>query len=550
MASTADLAPSRQASSSTARSILKPSSWILLVLLLIPSLAQVWQQRDMPRFGDFHDDSIYYVTAKSLATGGGYRIESLPGEPAQTKYPPLYPLLLSIAWKFDPQFPRNLTIAAWISWLAFPAVMFQLPALFRRLGFSRGRTWLLLVLFAVNPYVALFSTQLLSEMLFLALVLAAMLLIERSIDAETTRAPAFVAVAAGAIGGLAYLTRSAGVVLFVAAMIYLWLTRKRRRTALFFAAGMLPFVAGWTLWSRLHQLPTNDPSLIYYTDYFRNQLYSLSWSDLHLYVWRNVDSLLWGLGGLIVPKVTGSWLLKILSEVIAVAMIAGIVRMVRRGQGVLYATFAAIGAVLLCVCTFPANERLALPFFPLALAGLLVEMEHFFETARVGLRHKDRSQRVAASGLIAVFALILAGALALQIYVGQVFMHDDAEHHRARIAARIPAYDWARTNLPADASVLATEDVMFYLHTGRHAMRASLPPSLWYREDRAGIVNWFTDLKPFALSHGLSYFEFSGPDTSQGVDDEAADAIDKSTRNHPDLKPLYESPAATIYRFR
>ena len=90
----------------------------------------------MPRFGDFHDDSIYYVTAKSLAGGGGYRIESLPGEPAQTKYPPLYPLLLSIAWKFDPQFPRNLTIAAWISWLAFPAVLFQLPALFRRLEFK------------------------------------------------------------------------------------------------------------------------------------------------------------------------------------------------------------------------------------------------------------------------------------------------------------------------------------------------------------------------------------------------------------------------------
>lgn len=546
MAPTVDLAPAPQTQKSTVPSILKPLSWILLAMLLIPSLAQVWQQRDIPRFGDFHDDSIYYVTAKSLASGGGYRIESLPAEPAQTKYPPLYPLLLSLAWRLDPQFPRNLSIAAWISWLALPAVMFQLPALFRRLGFSTGRTWAVLVLFAVNPYVALFSTQLLSEMLFLALVLAAMLLVERSLEQG---APAFLALAAGVAGGLAYLTRSAGIVLFAAAMIYLW-SRKRRRSGLLFAAGMLPFVAGWTLWSRLHQLPTSDPSLIYYTDYFRNQLYSLSWRDFHLYVWRNVDSLLWGLGGLIVPKVTSSWFLKILAQVIAVAMIAGILRMVRRGQGVLYAMFAAMGAVLLCVCTFPANERLVLPFFPLALAGLIVEMEHVFGTARVGLRHKDRSQRVAASGLIAVFALILAGALALQVYVGQVFMRDDAERHRARIAARVPAYEWARTNLPAGASVLATEDVMFYLHTGRRAMRASLPPSLWYREDRAGIVNWFTDLKSFAQRHGLSYFEFSGPDTSQGVDDEAADSINKKIKSHPDLEPLYESPAETIYRFR
>jgi hypothetical protein len=547
VASTIDLASAQQASRSAARSGLKPLSWILLALLLIPSLAQVWQQRDLPRFGDFHDDSVYYVTAKSLASGAGYRIESLPGEPAQTKYPPLYPLLLSIAWKLDPQFPRNLTIAAWLSWLALPAVLFQLPALFRRLGFSTGRTWLVLILFAVNPYVALFSTQLLSEMLFLALIVTAMLLIERAVDGEPR---AFLAAAAGVAGGLAYLTRSAGIVLFVAAIVYLWMIRKERRAAGFFAAGMLPFVAGWTLWSRMHQLPTSDPSLIYYTDYFRNQLYSLSWSDLHLYIWRNIDSLLWGLGGLIVPKVTGSWFLKILSQVIAVAMMSGIVRMVRRGQGALYAMFAAIGAALLCVCTFPANERLTLPFFPLALAGLVVEMQHFFETARVGLRHKDRSQRIAASCLIGVFALILLGALALQIYVGQVFMNDDAQHHRERTAARIPAYEWARANLPADASVLATEDVMFYLHTGRHAMRASLPPQLWYREDRAGIVNWFTDLKPFAQNHGLSYVEFSGADVTQGVDDEAADAIEKKTRNHLDLKPLFETPASTIYQVR
>jgi hypothetical protein len=546
VASSADIASAHQVSRSVP-SNLKPFSWILLALLLIPSLAQVWQQRDMPRFGDFHDDSVYYVTAKSLASGGGYRIASLPGEPSQTKYPPLYPLLLSIAWKFDPQFPRNLTISAWLSWLAFPAVLFQLPALFRRMGFSAGRTWLLLVLFAVNPYVALFSTQLLSEMLFLALVLASMLLIERSVDGEPR---AFLAAVAGVAGGLAYLTRSAGVVLFVAAIIYLWIIRKQPRRALFFTAGMLPFVAGWMLWSRLHQFPTSDPSLIYYTDYFRNQLYSLSWRDLHLYAWRNIDSLLWGLGGLIIPKVTGSWLLKILSQVIAVAMIAGIVRMVRRGQAVLYTIFAVIGAVLLCVCTFPANERLVLPFFPLALAGLVIEMEHFFETARAGLRHKDRSQRVAASGLIGVFALILAGALALQIYVGQVFMREDAQHHRERIAARVPAYEWARANLPADASVLATEDVMFYLHTGRHAMRASLPPPFWYREDREAIVNWFTDLKPFAQSHGLSYFEFSGPDLTQGVDEEGAAAIDNKTRHHPDLKPLYESPSATVYQIR
>ena len=536
--------------SSADRSIFKPSSWILLLLLLLPSLAQVWQQSDVPRLGDFHDDSIYWVTAKSLGTGSGYHIQSLPGEPYQTKYPPLYPLLLSLAWRIDPAFPHNLPLAAWISWLSLPAVVFQLLPLFRRMGFSPGRTWLLLGLFAVNPYVALFSTQFLSEMLFLALVLAAMLLVERSVDVETSsKSSAALSFAAGIAGGLAAFTRSAGTVLLLAAVIYLC-AKKQRRNALLFAAAMLPFVLGWTLWSRIHHVPTNDPSLIYYTDYFRNQVYSLALSDLHVYVWKNLDGLLWGLGGLIVPNVTSSWFMKILAQVMAVAMISGVVRMVRRGQAQLYGLYAAIAAVLLVVCSFPANERLVLPLFPLALAGLLVEMEHVFDLSRAGLRHRDRSQRVAALGFMTVIATLLAGALALQLYVGQVFMPQDAQNHRVQKATRIQTYEWAKANLPQDATVLSTQDVIFYLYTGRHAMSAVLPTRYWYREDRTNIVNWFTELQPFARDHGLSYFEFYGADPNEGVDAEAAAAIEHGIRTSPELSPLHATPEATLYAFR
>src|SRR5262245_1204078 len=66
------------------------------------------------RFGGYHDDGIYATTAKALATGQGYRIISLPSEPAQTKYPPLYPLLLSLIWRVYPRFPENV---AWLTML-------------------------------------------------------------------------------------------------------------------------------------------------------------------------------------------------------------------------------------------------------------------------------------------------------------------------------------------------------------------------------------------------------------------------------------------------
>ena len=49
---------------------------------LVPSAYLAWTLRTMPHLGFYHDDSIYWVSARSLATGNGYRIESLPGSPA------------------------------------------------------------------------------------------------------------------------------------------------------------------------------------------------------------------------------------------------------------------------------------------------------------------------------------------------------------------------------------------------------------------------------------------------------------------------------------
>ena len=62
----------------------------------------------LPAAGIFHDDGIYVVTARALAEGQGYRIISLPESPPQTKYPILFPWLLSLVWRLAPSFPDNL----------------------------------------------------------------------------------------------------------------------------------------------------------------------------------------------------------------------------------------------------------------------------------------------------------------------------------------------------------------------------------------------------------------------------------------------------------
>src|SRR5678815_1475531 len=110
--------------------------------------------------------------------------------------------------------------------------------LYPSLGISTGRAWLLIFMFAANPYVILFSTQLLSERRFLALSLASMLLVGRGVKGSSGGA-----VAAGAIAGMAYLARSAGLALLVAVVMYLWALRKQRSLAMLFTAAMLPFIA-------------------------------------------------------------------------------------------------------------------------------------------------------------------------------------------------------------------------------------------------------------------------------------------------------------------
>jgi 4-amino-4-deoxy-L-arabinose transferase-like glycosyltransferase len=519
---------------------------LFLVLSLAPSAVFLWRHSDLPSFGDLHDDALYYVSAKSLADGGAYRVESLPGEPSQTKYPPLYPLLLSIAWHIDSQFPHNLPIAAWISWLAFPAILIQLPWVFPRLGITGWPAWLLMTLVALNPYMLVFSSTLVSELAFTALILAAILLTERVVDQDS---PAASALAAGTVAGLAYLTRSAGIVFLIAGPLYLWMRHKRREAALW-AVAMLPFVVSWTIWTRLHQVSTSDPALIYYTDYFRYELYSLSLRDLPLFLWRNIDGLLFGLGSLVLPDVVSSFFFKTVAEVTAIAMIAGVVRMVRRGQALLYALLAAGSCAQLIVWHFPPNERFVLPLFPLALAGLMTEMEHLYSMLRAGLRHRDTGQRVVAAGMLLTVASIMIGAVAIQVYVGQVLLPEQEIAHRAGNAERLAAYDWIRATLPPDALLLSSEDALVFLHTGRHAMRRTLPPPYWYREDHAKIIDWMSNFRAFPAEHGLNYLAFTGVDFRQGITSDDRDAIEKAIRSSPDLSPLYQTETAAVYRFR
>ena len=126
----------------------------ILILLCLPSLLFVWQNRDVPHFGVLQDDGVYMIDAQALAQGAGYRIQSLPAQPFDTRYPPLYPLYLSLTWRIIPSFPANLGLAIMLSWFCLPVVLLLAYLWCRRHAFPIPITWLVVgISVALNPYV-------------------------------------------------------------------------------------------------------------------------------------------------------------------------------------------------------------------------------------------------------------------------------------------------------------------------------------------------------------------------------------------------------------
>lgn len=515
---------------------------LIFAAILLPSLHFVWNNRAMPQFAYLHDDGLLFIGAKSIAQEASYRISSLPENPLQTKFPPLYPLYLSAAWKIDPRFPENLRIATFLSWLMLAGYLALAWIWYRRNGVPEWRIWLLVALLGLNPYVIWFGSILFSDLFFSCWLIAALIVASRKDQGGGVRA----AFLAGVLGGAAYLARSSGIALLIALPAwFLWKRQPRRAVA--FAAGMLPFVAGWGLWTRAHIAHTTDLATMFYTDYMR-YLMHVTWNDMPVILWKNVDQLLYAMGSMALPRIYGLLPVKILTQVIAVAMIAGTVRLVRRQFGIEYGLYALVSCGILLVCNFPSTERYIIPLYPLLLAGLLVELEHMGRMFKAGFRHKDASQRVAARALSAAAALIFVGALGLQVSMSLFFLQETVNQKSAKLRDQQAAYAWIRANLPASAKILSYDDPLLFLYTGRHGVHRPLDPLWWYREDHASIQKAYRELPDYCRSRGLEYIYFTNDDLGRETGSDDQEEVQFMIKNNPELTPVFTAGIGTVYK--
>ncbi len=196
--------------------------------------------------GVFHDDGIYALLARSIASGDGFHYSHLPGAPAAVHYPPLYPLLLAAAWRLAPAFPANVPVLLGlnVALVAAAAVGWYWFATSQLAWSATPAAVVALVATLATPILAL-AGALLSEPLFLAVLWPALLLAERAARSPDTR-PAY---GAGLAIGLLMLVRTHALALLVGLVFVLaWRHRWRHAAA---AMGIAVLVQlPWFLWVR------------------------------------------------------------------------------------------------------------------------------------------------------------------------------------------------------------------------------------------------------------------------------------------------------------
>lgn len=492
-----------------------------------------WISRDMPYLGNIHDDSVYWVTAKSLAAGGGYHIPSLPGRPFQTKYPPLYPLLLSMVWRVWPQYPENLALAMILNF----AIMLALIALLRRFfddcGLQPPAALLLCAIFALSPFVNMVMLSMMSDLLFLLLLIGSLLLAEKA-----SRAPQLLLVLVAAVlASLAFLTRAACLPLVVTTPLVFALRRQFRQAALF-AGCLIPAMVIWTVWSKLHLRPGSDFVSLYYEDYATYYLRFFSLRDIPALAEVNAFRLWNGYAGLL-GVAFSPWLALALGW----AAVLGTVHVVRDGRCWHYAAFGIGYLGLLLFWVVPGSERFIIVVFPLLLLGFWRVLAAAMQLAMRLFKSSDTWKAFPAFGI--VFAMLaLMGLWVIGTGAGFNMLRGRPSTTRARLSDAVLAYAWiSQHTSPADIAV-ARRDCVLYLYTGRTSFFPFPSPRQYYWPGPHPLAN-YSSLADVARTHRTRYLLISEPDLDGDPNMMAVNR--QNLANTSVYRKLYSNGSATVY---
>jgi hypothetical protein len=423
--------------------------------------------------GLFHDDGVYAVVAKAIYQGDGYRIVSLPTAPAQTKYPFLYSYLLSVLWTINSAFPANILLLKVLNIACLVAIFIVAGAFYRREFPSATMSALVFgISVCTNPLIFTYTDYVVSDLLFALLALAALYL-------SRARSSAGIFLMA-VVTGLACLTRLAAAPLLFAGAVHSAFSRSWR-DVIYFTGVVLLFASPWLLWVLFNRNESMSSLLAYYHAYDfssgapggKGQLFANHGSVVTSnarYLFETFELLY------LLPLMP--WLSPFVGLLTAVGMLASVKR-----EDVFAWVFFLSSVALLLVWPFHPGRYVA-PLVPLLIFFLfrgMARAEHWIKSISDDYPFKELLAKLAWSPIALI--LLLNG-----VWLSSYLVIRDEHTTRGGYGSRAPyawagfeeSFAWVRKNTPASAQLGTAYDPMYFLYTGRQAIRPALHRSATY----------------------------------------------------------------------
>ncbi|MBI4854053.1 MAG: hypothetical protein HY819_19840 [Acidobacteria bacterium] len=263
--------------------------------------------------GLFKDDAWYLLLAQSISSGNGYQLLNFPLLGITPVYPPGMPTVLAFICYLNPKFPENIWLLKSVSIVSmfFLGIMiYYYFQKYRNLA-KLPSLGIALVTVICPAFVFLATSTLMSECFFTALQIATILVIETYVKKASYSKFPYLVLLGAFLASSAFLTRTIGVVIIGASVLFLATKRLWTGVAVFIL-GVVICILPWTVYKKvtfqepLNPLVTKQYGVTNYNDEFwklrAGSLERITVADLPARFLKNIQQISeLNIGGMLLP---------------------------------------------------------------------------------------------------------------------------------------------------------------------------------------------------------------------------------------------------------
>ena len=468
--------------------------------------------------GQFNDDALYLVLAKSIAEQGTYQLISSPIQGIQPVYPPGFPLILAVVLRLVSLKPDELWMLKGVSIVAMNLLYGGMFLYCRKVKeYPILISWLASFMVAIIPgFVFIATSYVLSECVFACMQLGAIVYLEKSILKNKVKFSTIGILLL--LTATTYFTRSLGVALVIGVAVQLWRFAPPKY-ALTFVAGIGILIGAWGVYTKTsypnQALRANHGGHIV-VGYKDQLIYKVagdnlsglaSTSDYFYRVTGNFSSIIGrDMLGLFIPatlrdetrsgeEVLGLGGVESLAKAVPFALSANIISWI-------FSLIILIGFIAQCRSRLTSVEifipitlgliviwpwltfRFVLPLVPFLIAYFI---DGTRAVARWLSKRFERDFDNFALARIALFCFVFFFVLEHVRYIN-IYQSKPSAIPNVNFGLHLDeTCRWMRDNLPADAIIVSTNPAKVYLMTNRLAVSGELTEQAWNYWRQRGI---------------------------------------------------------------